>query len=172
MKAAVVAFRKYRCHNVGTLLLTHGSIGLGEGVTGPERSGHGQPPHWAPGSRGEMSRTRLWRPWRHSGGSHQIIIWCSHCPVSGICISWGMIERGVIITGVLVTTTLSTLPCVGVLIKESQMLHVISPHACHLVQACQHVMMSYHHVMSCHSSLTSSPSCHVSCVVLCRRLVR
>ena len=152
MKAAVVAFRKYRCHNVGTLLPTHGSIGLGEGVTGPERSGHGQPPHWAPGSRGEMSRTRLWRPWRHSGGSHQIIIWCSHCPVSGICISWGMIERGVIITGVLsaeecpllVTTILSTLPCVGVLIKESHMLHVISPHKCHLVQACHYVIAPCH----------------------------
>ena len=39
MKAAVVAFRKYQCHNVGTLLPTHGSIGLaglglGEGGNG------------------------------------------------------------------------------------------------------------------------------------------
>ena len=98
----MVAFRKYQCHNVGTLLPTLGSIGLGLGevgevgevVTGPERSGHGQPPHWAPAGKcpGQDCGAR--------GGilvQDQIIIWCSHCPVSTVSriyISWAMIERG------------------------------------------------------------------------------
>ena len=46
----MVAFRKYQCYNVRTLLPTLGSIGqgeVGEVVTGPERSGHGQQQHWA-----------------------------------------------------------------------------------------------------------------------------
>ena len=78
----MVAFRKYQCYNVGTLLPTLGSIGLGEVgevgevVTGPERSGHGQQPHQALGSGREMSRTRLWRPWRHSGAGsdHHLVL--------------------------------------------------------------------------------------------------
>ena len=77
------------------------TLGIGQGevgevVTGPERSGHGQqqPPHRAPAGKcpGQDCGAR--------GGilvQDQIIIWCSDCPVStvsSIRISWAMIERG------------------------------------------------------------------------------
>ena len=76
----MVAVRKYQCHNVGTLLPTLGSIGLGEVgevVTGPERSGHGQQPHCRTGQRPRNVPDKIVAPvaafWcriRSSSGAH------------------------------------------------------------------------------------------------------